>query len=67
MESKTSLTTKERESFRRELRQELEKFVREEIRRQLGDKVTQQQTQEICGEVLLKFFRTLTSRPTFWK
>jgi hypothetical protein len=67
METKPTLTPAQRETLRREVRQDLEKFTQAEIRRQLGEKATRELVQEVCGDVLLKFFRTLTSRPNFWK
>lgn len=71
MEKKPELSAADRDKLRqqlvRELKPQLEDFIRQEIKRQLGSKATRDNVQEITLDVLLRFFRSLGNRSTFFK
>lgn len=59
--------TRLRTQLQRELKRDMEDFVREEVKRALGTKAQRDQVQEMTLDVLLKFYRQLANRGSFFK
>ena len=67
MDQKTGLTASERDKLLRQLKPAVEDFVRDEVIRQLGTRAHRDAVQEVTLDVLLKFFRNLATRSSFFK